>query len=735
MTLRVKIFLYFILPVLCAITAISLYDSQSDFLVHKKLSDEAFVADTQNAAAVISKGNTEGITLVTSTASVLGTSLFGNRTASVAYMKDMLAKFRNFSGCSVSYEPNADFNDMKAYKSLIELRDSPEKLSKNFFDSYDFKNNPTSESIENWVENTQNGRFLCYWKRKNDRLEMEPLVGMESSEYYSGIKNKFLTSNEIGPLITQPNIYNNSVLTVEYAYPIIVDDRFAGEVAFDRNLNYIADMLEKYKSTKDAVFFLISDQNKIISCTKDMSICTASVDDLYTNKDNDTFNTSFLQSKNGKLVRDESVSAQTDFSRFSTLYRDILRNVTKNEYKAANVSFFADEKANSEYAVSFVPIRPSNWVLAQIAPKNSLYADLNDTFINSFLEIAAGFAIFLFTLLFSNGFISKIKNATTAAESLAAGKTAVAIKEVPPSRDETAKLNNAMYLLASRIAALVKETKNANYRLLESAEKITSASTEYGESVRNFGAAMGEIDRNSDQMEKSAKDIFENVSSLSQTTKASALTTQSGKKQIRNAAEFSDSLVGAAKIVGERIDLIKDRAKKAQLVLERIDKIAAQSNLLSITAAIEAEKSEGKSGEFLRIAREISRLAKLTNGESKSAAMIIDDMMSAANVSKEETAKLGDDISKAARQVLDSFVLFEKTAVAIDDIIPELGKIRDSISSQSLKASQLKGSISAMIKSSNQSSALLAQFLEMRRELNFAVEKITYEISKFSTKE
>ena len=90
MTLRVKIFLYFILPVLCAITAISLYDSQSDFLVHKKLSDEAFVADTQNAAAVISKGNTEGITLVTSTASVLGTSLFGNRTASVAYMKDML---------------------------------------------------------------------------------------------------------------------------------------------------------------------------------------------------------------------------------------------------------------------------------------------------------------------------------------------------------------------------------------------------------------------------------------------------------------------------------------------------------------------------------------------------------------------------------------------------------------------------------------------------------------------
>ena len=115
--------------------------------------------------------------------------------------------------------------------------------------------------------------------------------------------------------------------------------------------------------------------------------------------------------------------------------------------------------------------------------------------------------------------------------------------------------------------------------------------------------------------------------------------------------------------------------------------------------------------------------------------MIIDDMMSSANVSKEETAKLGDDISKAARQVSDSFVLFEKTAVAIEDIIPELGKIRDSISSQSLKASQLKGSISAMIKSANQSSALLAQFLEMRRELNFAVEKITYEISKFSTKE
>ena len=71
-------------------------------------------------------------------------------------------------------------------------------------------------------------------------------------------------------------------------------------------------------------------------------------------------------------------------------------------------------------------------------------------------------------------------------------------------------------------------------------------------------------------------------------------------------------LAAATGNVAERLAAINEKASSINAIVDTITKVADQTNLLSVNAAIEAEKA-GESGRgFLVVAREIRRLADQT---------------------------------------------------------------------------------------------------------------------------
>ncbi|MFR6033620.1 MAG: hypothetical protein ACLUKN_10870 [Bacilli bacterium] len=119
--------------------------------------------------------------------------------------------------------------------------------------------------------------------------------------------------------MTEPYLYNNKVLMVEYSAPIMQDSRFVGQVAFDRDLtNFQISSLISSPAARLIYFFKLSGKDNRLH--KNQNLRTLSIYDLYTD-DSGAFVMSFAGRKR-RLVRDDSVS--TDVSKFGSAYRDIL---------------------------------------------------------------------------------------------------------------------------------------------------------------------------------------------------------------------------------------------------------------------------------------------------------------------------------------------------------------------------------------------------------------------------
>ena len=95
--------------------------------------------------------------------------MFGQREQSSRFARKILADHEEFTGVSIGYEPDADGRDGE------------------------YVGSPAAEEIGNAFG--PDGRFLVYWfrdKLDSTRVDLEPLVDMEESQYYQGSKEQLL---------------------------------------------------------------------------------------------------------------------------------------------------------------------------------------------------------------------------------------------------------------------------------------------------------------------------------------------------------------------------------------------------------------------------------------------------------------------------------------------------------------------------------------------------------------
>jgi len=169
--------------------------------------------------------------------------LFGNRLESIELARRVLKESPEFTGAYFGYEPNADGNDADYL-----LGDEADKIS---------------GALD------KNGRFIPYWyrgKKDNTEILLEPLVDMETSLYYQGVKDLYLKAGEPTPMVTEPYVYEGKMI-VEQTYPIVIDGKFQGIAGVDRSLSDITLFTEQIKRRESVDILLISRSGRFISTT------------------------------------------------------------------------------------------------------------------------------------------------------------------------------------------------------------------------------------------------------------------------------------------------------------------------------------------------------------------------------------------------------------------------------------------------------------------------------------
>jgi len=210
----------------------------------------------QNLSTKIEGSNQFAVGLAETMAQAQTNGLFGNRLSSSQFAKDVLTSHPTLTGAYFGYEQNADQSDQLFLAST------------------------NGQSISQGLD--QSGRFLPYWFRETNQqntVTLTPLINMESSLYYQGVKERFDKDKTTQYLVTEPYEYEGKLI-VEQVFPIVVDGEFKGVAGVDRALTDLVNLL-KIESQNYAVdVFLISDQGRFISSTikQNTNLLTLSVE-------------------------------------------------------------------------------------------------------------------------------------------------------------------------------------------------------------------------------------------------------------------------------------------------------------------------------------------------------------------------------------------------------------------------------------------------------------------------
>ena len=142
-------------------------------------------------------------------------------------------------------------------------------------------------------------------------------------------------------------------------------------------------------------------------------------------------------------------------------------------------------------------------------------------------------------------------------------------------------------------------------------------------------ASTNQVSATTKEITATAKELLTTVDHVSELATGAESLVQEGQEKIQGMTGAMGELMAGTETISERLVQISARAEEIVGIITTITKVADQTNLLSLNAAIEAEKA-GKYGTgFSVVAKEIRRLADQTAVATLDIESMVQEMLTA----------------------------------------------------------------------------------------------------------
>jgi methyl-accepting chemotaxis protein WspA len=183
--------------------------------------------------------------------------------------------------------------------------------------------------------------------------------------------------------------------------------------------------------------------------------------------------------------------------------------------------------------------------------------------------------------------------------------------------------------------------------------------------------------------------------------------------------------------ISEKLEQINSKTKDISGVVVTITKVADQTNLLSVNAALEAEKAGEHGRGFLVVAREIRRLADQTASATLDIEHTVKHMQSAVSSGVMEMDKFASQVTNSVNQVETVGQTLTNIIESVEVMKNQFGSVSQGMTSQNLGAKQIgeaMGNLSDNVKVTIQS---LGEFTKAADQMKNSVGALNNEVVRF----
>lgn len=306
--------------------------------------------------------------------------------------------------------------------------------------------------------------------------------------------------------------------------------------------------------------------------------------------------------------------------------------------------------------------------------------------------------------------------------------------EVPTTddQDETGKLITAIGGMTQSLRGLVTRVKQASVELMSTATEFAATSRQQESTVQGFGASTNEIAAAVKQIAATSQELLATMEGLNAVSGQTADLAEQGQSGLSNLDSTMDRLAQAANAMAARLAAIREEAAEITGVVTTISKVADQTNLLSINAAIEAEKAGEQGLGFLVLAREIRRLADQTAVATLDIEQMVKQMQTAVSAGVMEIDRFAEEVRSGVGTVARVGGQFGQIISQVKTVSERFDTVNHGMRSQSQGARQIGEAMGQLLDGARQTSVSLREFNAATESLRDAVTVLKQEIAKFN---
>lgn len=348
-----------------------------------------------------------------------------------------------------------------------------------------------------------------------------------------------------------------------------------------------------------------------------------------------------------------------------------------------------------------------------------LNKERNRWLISSVLLIVSGCLAFLFFYFLRKKTLKASLSFYSAMNSLKEGDFNASLKE--SSEKDLSLLAKTFNQMAENVRNLVAWFQQTGIQLTSSTTEITATAKEQEATLVRQEKTTRHIALAARTISITAKELARMMNEINGSAEATSSLASSGKKELLKMEEVMKQLVEASSNISAKLAVLNEKANTITNVISTIAKVADQTNLLSLNAAIEAEKAGEHGRSFSVIAREIRRLADQTGNATLDIEKMVNEMMSAVSAGVIGVDKFSLEIHEGAGQLALVSEQLSKIIEQVEQQTLSFEAVNHGMQEQSQNAEKINASIEELSLSVEQTTHSIKQFHKAIEEQHIAI--------------
>ncbi len=285
--------------------------------------------------------------------------------------------------------------------------------------------------------------------------------------------------------------------------------------------------------------------------------------------------------------------------------------------------------------------------------------------------------------------------------------------------------------MVAKTRGVVDKVRESCLSVLSAASQIAATARQQEATVSGLSAATTQVAAAVREITAAGKELSGTMGEVNDRANQAASLAVSGRDRLAAMERTMHHLVDATASISGKLTTIREKADSINMVVTTITKVADQTNLLSINAAIEAEKAGEFGRGFLVVAREIRRLADQTAVATLDIENIVRLMQEAVAAGVMQMDKFSDEVRTSVTRVGEINGQTGQIITEVSGLSDRFRQVNEGMRDQQAGAGQINEAMGTMTADIHRTAASLVEFNAATAQLRESIERLNGELSHF----